>query len=734
MPNRLTRETSPYLLQHANNPVDWYPWSEEAWARARAEDKPVLVSVGYAACHWCHVMERESFENEQIAALQNELVVSIKVDREERPDVDEIYMDAQQMLHGHGGWPLNVFCTPDGRPFFGGTYFPPQRRTGMPGWPDVLQGVNRAFREQREQVEQQATELTRHLNLRVELASEALTESPAQIRARAATTLLQTADRANGGFGAAPKFPQPFYLQLLLQQALDRSASNRNDAQHHLAESLRQMAEGGIYDQLAGGFHRYAVDQIWLVPHFEKMLYDNALLIPLYLDAHRLTNPQPPPPPGGEGAAPTHPAPPLQERDADQFAPSPPLRGGDAEGRGGDSFFARIARETADYLLNDLQTPDGAFYASTDADSEGVEGRYFVWNRDELRGLLDGRDAEIACRRWGVDVGGNWEGNTILTAAQSPEDVARWLDLPVNDVEASLERSRKALLEYRATRIPPATDTKIIAAWNGMAINALAKAGAVLEEPRFTEAAIRAVRFILDNMRTDEGALLRIHSAGRASVDAFVEDYAALADGMISLYETTGDEFWYSRAREMIEQMIERFWDHEAGGFFTVGRGGEQLIAQRKPTQDGATPSGNSLAARALARMYALTADGRYADLIEAMRTAFSAYLSKAPTMLGLFVSVEDWLVNHQSIALIGTASDSELAQMRRELWSGEPRPMVIMQGSGADSGVPQLADKPMQDECATAYVCQVFTCSAPLQSAAELRRVLDEPLPLDRV
>ena len=690
MPNRLARETSPYLLQHANNPVDWYPWGEEAWARARAEDKPVLVSVGYAACHWCHVMERESFENEQIAELQNDLVVSIKVDREERPDVDEIYMDAQQMLHGHGGWPLNVFCTPDGRPFFGGTYFPPQRRTGMPGWTDVLQGINRAFHEQREQVEQQATELTRHLNLRVELAGEELTESAGQTRSRAATALLQAADHTNGGFGGAPKFPQPFYLQLLVQQALDESASNRDDARRHLAASLRKMAEGGIYDQLAGGFHRYAVDEIWLVPHFEKMLYDNALLIPLYLDARRMAP------------------------DSD-----------DAE------LFSRIARETSDYLLDGLQTPDGAFYASTDADSEGIEGKYFVWTRDELRELLDEQDAEIACRRWGVDVDGNWEGNSILLAAQRPADVARWLDLPLVDVEASLERSRQTLLNHRGTRIPPATDTKIIAAWNGMAVDALAKAGAVLEEPRFVDAAARAARFILDNMLGDEGGLLRIHSAGRASVDAFVEDYAALADGMISLYEATGDESWYSEARTMIDAMIERFWDHEGGGFFTVGRDGEQLIAQRKPTQDGATPSGNSLAARAVARMYALTADGRYAELIEAMRTTFSAYLSKAPTMLGLFVSVEDWLTDHRSVALVGPADDPELAQMRRDLWSGAPRPMVIMQRTDGETAVPQLTDKlPLNGE-PTAYVCQAFACSAPVHTAGQLRRILNEPLPV---
>ena len=517
-----------------------------------------------------------------------------------------------------------------------------------------------------------------------------MTESPAQVRSRAATALLQAADRTHGGFGGAPKFPQPYYLQLMVQQALDESASNRADARQHFSHSLRKMAEGGIYDQLAGGFHRYAVDEIWLVPHFEKMLYDNALLIPLYLDAYRM---------------------------ADDPA--------DAE------LFSRIAHETSDYLLGGLQTPDGAFYASTDADSEGVEGKYFVWTRDELHQLLKPQDAEIACRRWGVDVGGNWEGNSILLAAQPPEDVARWLDLPVAEVEASLARSRQSLLEHRSTRIPPATDTKIIAAWNGMAIDALAKAGSVLQEPRFIDAAERAARFIVDNMRTQEGALLRIHSAGRASVDAFVEDYAALADGMISLYESTGDESWYTEARSTIDTMIERFWDHDGGGFFTVGRDGEQLIAQRKPTQDGATPSGNALAARALARMYALTADGRYADLIEAMRATFSAYLSKAPTMLGLFVSVEDWLTDHRSVALVGPADDPEIDRMRRALWSGEPRPLVVMQQSAGTTVVPQLADKPQQDGRPTAYVCQAFACSAPVHSAAELRSVFDDPLPV---
>ena len=684
--NRLIHESSPYLLQHAHNPVDWLPWGDEAWQRARREDKPVLVSVGYAACHWCHVMERESFENEAIAQLQNELVISIKVDREERPDVDEIYMDAQQMIHGHGGWPLNVFCTPEGRPFFGGTYFPPQRRTGMPGWPDVLQGVSRAWREQREQVEQQAAQLTQHLNLNIALAAEDITESPAQIRARAAGALLEAADRQHGGFGGAPKFPQPYYLHLILQHALDPQAANRADAEQHFLNSLRHMAEGGIYDQLAGGFHRYAVDQIWLVPHFEKMLYDNALLLPLYLNASRLTNAEP--------------------------------------------LFAQIAEETADYLLNELQTPDGAFYASTDADSEGVEGKYFVWTRDELLDLLEQPDAEIATRCWGVDLAGNWEGKTILTAAASPAAVAQWVGRPLSEVEASLANSRTTLLDHRATRIPPATDTKIIAAWNGMAIDALAQAGAVLDQPRFIDAAIRAAEFILTNMRDEDGRLLRIHAAGRASVPAFLEDYAALADGLLSLYEATADERWFEHARDLADELCRRFWDDADGGFYTVATDGEELIAQRKPSQDGATPSGNSLAAKVLARLYALTADAQHADRLEAMRHSFSPFLVKAPTMLGLFVCVHDWLAQHRAVALIGDPDDPELHQIRRNLWTAPPRPTVLMQRrADARSTIPQLADKPAVQGRPTAYVCHAFACSAPVHSARELDTVIAEPL-----
>ena len=684
--NRLAQETSPYLLQHAHNPVDWFAWGDDAWAKARAEDKPVLVSVGYAACHWCHVMERESFEDEQIAQLQNDLVVSIKVDREERPDVDDIYMDAVQLLQGHGGWPLNVFCTPDGRPFFGGTYFPPQGRTGMPGWPDVLRGISRAWQEQRTQVEQQAEQLTQHLNVRVELAAEESSETAGSIRRRAASQLLENRDRTYGGFGGAPKFPQPAYLHLMLQQALDPGADDTDAAREHLSLTLRRMAEGGIYDQLQGGFHRYSVDQVWLVPHFEKMLYDNALLIPLYLAAWRLT---------------------------------------------GDELFRRIAAETSDYLLSGLQTPDGAFFASTDADSEGVEGKYFVWTRDELFELLPADDAEIARRYWGVDIGGNFEGQTILNVANEAGSVTRWLNISEQDLNASLQRSRETLLASRAGRIPPATDTKVITAWNGLAIDALAQAGAQLGEPRFIAAAERAAAFILDHMHTADGALLRIHAGGRASVQAFLEDYAALADGCLSLYEATADEAWFAHGQRLAEEMCARFWDDEHGAFFGVAHDGEELIARRKPTQDGATPSGNAVAARAMTRLYALTAEGRWADRVESSRHAFSAFLERAPTMLGDFVSALDWLEQHRTVAVVGSADDPEVRQMLAVARGGEPHPTVVMLRDPAQpTVVPQLADKPATDGRATAYVCRGFACSAPVHSAEELRTLIAGPIP----
>ncbi|MEE9278309.1 MAG: thioredoxin domain-containing protein, partial [Dehalococcoidia bacterium] len=568
--NRLIHETSPYLLQHAHNPVDWYAWGPAAWERAKAEDRPVLVSIGYAACHWCHVMERESFENQAIAKRQNELFVSIKVDREERPDIDEIYMETVQVMRGQGGWPLNVFCLPDGRPFFGGTYFPPTRRMNMPSWPQVLEATAKLYGEQKEQILAQAGQLLQQISRRPPTVPAEEVASPSALLKQAAAAIKGSYDGQHGGYGGAPKFPQPTLLGLLLQHAVSHSDAEVRD---QVLFTLRKMAEGGMYDQLGGGFHRYSVDAEWLVPHFEKMLYDNALLPPLYLDAARLS---------------------------------------------GDPWFARIAEETLDYLLRDMRASEGAFYASTDADSEGEEGKYFVWSLDEVTDRLGAEDAALFARYYDVTAQGNFEGQNILHPQISVAGLARAQGASEDETTATLERGREALRRARTQRVPPTTDTKVITSWNGLAIDALARGGSMLPAPRFIAAAESAADFILGTLRRD-GGLLRIFAGGRASVPAFLDDYAALADGLLSLYEATGNERWFSAAEELVTEMIAKFWDDDDGGFFTTGSDTEALITRSKPTHDGATPSGNSLAARAMARLYALTSDGTLADRVEAM-------------------------------------------------------------------------------------------------------------------
>jgi uncharacterized protein YyaL (SSP411 family) len=679
--NRLAEETSPYLLQHAHNPVDWYAWGAEAWERAKAENKPVLVSIGYAACHWCHVMERESFEDEALAAQQNELFVSIKVDREERPDIDDIYMEAVQLIHGQGGWPLNVFCTPDGLPFYGGTYFPPQGRQGMPGWPEVLVSVAKAFHEQPENVVKQGQQIIERIESRVIAFDDGRAPGAAESFDLATTAVMENYEPQHGGYGSAPKFPQPYFLALLMQSAV---ALDDEKARTQVLFTLRKMAEGGMYDQLAGGFHRYSVDAEWLVPHFEKMLYDNALLPPIYLDAARLT---------------------------------------------GEPFYARVAEETLDYLVRELRTPEGAFYASTDADSEGVEGKYFVWSQAEVDEVL-GEEAALFSAYYDVMPGGNFEGSTILNVASTLEKLAEQSKRSVDEVEVALAAGRAALLERRAGRVPPATDTKVIVSWNGMAIDALARGGAVLNAPRFIEAAEGAASFILESLRDKDG-LLRIYAGGRTSVRAFLDDYAALADGLLSLYEATGEERWFEAAQSLVAEMIAKYWDPKEGGFFTTGSGNEALVARNKPIYDGATPSGNSLAARAMARLYALTSEGLLADRLEAMARAHGALLERAPTTMSLLVLTRDWLTRHQTVAVVGEKGAPETEALVRAVWEGAPRSTILMQREpGAGSVVPQLEGKEPVDGKATAYVCHGFACSAPVTTVEALRQLLAAGVP----
>ena len=566
--NRLALETSPYLLQHADNPVDWYPWGEEAFARARAEDRPVLVSIGYSSCHWCHVMEHESFEDEEIAALMNELFVCVKVDREERPDVDEIYMTAVQLLGIGGGWPLNVFLTPDGEPIVGGTYFPPRSYPNRPGWPDVLRQVSTAWANQREALVDQSS------RLRAALAANSAFEADSSIASvdllrSTGTRLAQDFDEVNGGFGGAPKFPPHQTLQFLLR----RHARDGDDEALRMTEhTLRKMARGGMYDQLGGGFHRYSVDERWLVPHFEKMLYDNAQLARVYVEAHQVT---------------------------------------------GRDEYARIAREVLDYQLREMTDPDGGFWSATDADSDGREGVYFVWRKSELEKLL-GADAPLFLRAYGVSEEGSFEdvhhprqpgeeGMNVLHLPVSLADLAVAEGMDPAEVEGKLAAMREVLFEHRASRTYPGLDDKIVTSWNALMIGAMAYAGRVLDEPRYTEAARKAADFVLVEMRSDDGRLFRTHRAGTSKIPAFLEDYSFLASALLDLYEATFEIRWFQEARALVDRMNELFWDEADGGWFHTADDGEELITRVKTPTDASIPGGNGMAALVSARLASFT-------------------------------------------------------------------------------------------------------------------------------
>jgi uncharacterized protein YyaL (SSP411 family) len=517
--NRLIDESSPYLRQHAHNPVDWYPWGDEAFAKARAENKPVFLSVGYSACHWCHVMERESFENDEIAALMNELFVNVKVDREERPDVDQIYMNAVQLLTGRGGWPMSVFLTPEGEPFYGGTYFPPEERHGMPGFPRVLKAIAQAYREKPEDVQRTAGQLINALAQMDE--REAVAEPPtASIVADAAAKLAQAYDETNGGLGEAPKFPNTSAFEVFLRVARTSGDHRFLDMVLH---TLRKMAHGGIYDQLGGGFHRYSVDARWLVPHFEKMLYDNAQLVPLYLSAYQAS---------------------------------------------GDAFFARIARETLDYVVREMRDAEGGFYSTQDADSEGIEGKFFVWDAAEARALLGDEAADLACRYWDITDVGNFEDHNILHVTLEVEQLAKLFGRnDVEEVRGILADARAKLFAARAQRVRPGLDDKILTAWNGLMISAFARGAEVLGEPIYADVAVAAVEFI-ENKLLRGDRLLSTYKDGRAKLNGYLDDYAFIAAALIDVFELTQARAYLSRAVALIDAAVRHFWDDSGGGFY----------------------------------------------------------------------------------------------------------------------------------------------------------------------
>jgi uncharacterized protein len=670
--NRLLGETSPYLLQHAFNPVDWYPWGEEALARARREDKPILLSVGYAACHWCHVMEHESFEDAETAALINEHFVAVKVDREERPDLDGIYMDAVQAMTGQGGWPMTVFLTPEGGPFFAGTYFPKVDRHGLPSFKRVLGAVAEAWRDRRDAARQQGAQVVEHIARRAGALPEAAGTLQEPVLREAFDGLRQAFDAEWGGFGRAPKFPQPMTLEFLLRCHL-RGFEGALD----MAElTLNRMASGGIFDQLGGGFHRYSTDGRWLVPHFEKMLYDNAQLVRLYTHAWQLT---------------------------------------------GLSRYRRIASRTADYLLRELRHPDGGFFSSQDADSEGVEGRFFVWSYDEL--VATGGD--LVARWLGATPAGNWEGTNVLWTPYSAEAMAKDAGLSVEELERVVLAARTRLFEAREARVHPATDDKVLAGWNGLAIAALAEAGRTFGEARHVDAARAAAEFVLGNLRTGEGRLLRSWRDGRQGGPGYLDDYASLAEACLTLYETTFQLRWLEEARGLASAILELFAD-PAGGFFQTGADAERLVVRPKELLDNAVPSGSSLAAGVLLRLGRLLDDERLERAALGALEAVGDLLGRAPTAFGHALGAADFALGRvREVAVVGRPGADDtgalLAQAFRAYQPNRVLAAADPDDEAAAAAVPLLAGRPTVGGRATAYVCEHFVCQRPVTEPAEL-------------
>ena len=686
MPNRLVSETSPYLLQHANNPVDWYPWGTEALERARAENKPVLLSVGYSACHWCHVMAHESFENDQIAGIMNDNFINIKVDREERPDVDQIYMQAVQALSGRGGWPMTVFLMPDGRPFHGGTYFPPEDRHGMPGFPRVLMAVAQAYRERPDEIERAADQLTQHLEPGMPPGAVTGAASAGQTAAlldEAAQRLAVQFDSSEGGFGGAPKFPAAMTLDFLLRHHV--RTGNRHSLEM-VNLSLEKMARGGIYDQLGGGFHRYAVDAVWLVPHFEKMLYDNALLSRLYLRAFQVT---------------------------------------------GNPFYRTITEETLDYVLREMTDPAGGFYSATDADSEGVEGKFFAWTVDEIKEVLGENEGTLIARVYGAEERGNWEHTNVLHRPESLASLAAGLQVPEDELARRVAGAREKLLAARSTRVPPARDDKVLTAWNGMMLRSLAEAAAVLDRDDYASAALQCADFLLRELRP-AGKVLRTWKAGQAKLDGYLEDYALLADALLAVYELSFDPRWLREARAVVESLVERFWESDPGLFYDTASDAEKLIVRPRDVMDNATPAGSSVAAGVLLKLAALTGDADFARIANATLGAQQEAMTRYPTAFGEALGALDFATGPlMEATIIGDRHADDTRALLREVYRRfQPNRLVVGRAPGDTESLtlsPLLDGREQRKGRATAYVCVGYTCGAPATDPAELAAQLSD-------
>ena len=672
MPNRLAKETSPYLLQHAENPVDWYPWGEEAFQAARERDVPILLSVGYSSCHWCHVMERESFENEQIAGMMNRWFVNIKVDREERPDVDSVYMTAVQAMTGHGGWPMTMFLTTEGEPFYGGTYFPPEERGGLPSFVRVLETISEAFVSRKADVLQSGKHLVERLQQAYspDPGLEPLTESILQTAFESALTQF---DDRSGGFGLQPKFPQPATLEFVLRF---HARSGVPLALEMVEYTLDKMAAGGIHDQIGGGFHRYSTDAFWLVPHFEKMLYDNALLARLYIHAFQVT---------------------------------------------ANDEFRRTAERIIDYVIREMTSPDDGFYSAQDADSEGVEGKFFVWRPEHLKQVLGADDAAIVTDFYGVTEEGNFEGMSILHVPSSPSEVAGRHSLTVDELESLIDSANERLLKERSLRVPPMTDTKTITSWNGLMLAAIAEASAVFERDDYLEVARANAIYLLDRM-VDSGRLRRTDSNSENGARGFLDDYASLVDGLLALHSADGDPRWLFDADALARSAVDLFWDPLRGQFYDTGTDQEALIVRPRDVTDNALPSGHSMMTDVLIRLSTITGNSNFRSMAGQSLGGVRGIMEQFPTGAGHWLcALDSYLADSKEAVVVNDGEPPAALPMLRRLASVfEPSAVRVAMTPGDDpsSEWPVFSGRTTVNGQPTAYVCRNYACQLPTNDA----------------
>ena len=674
MTNHLVGSNSPYLLQHVNNPVDWFPWGEAALEKARQEEKPIFLSIGYAACHWCHVMAHESFEDPSIAEIMNQYFVNIKVDREERPDLDGIYMSAVVAMTGQGGWPMSVFLTPDGHPFYGGTYFPPVRRYNMPAFRDVMLSVVRIWSEDRERIFNTGDQIIKHIQASNQVVGDESIPLSELSLEQAVTTLDQSYDWKYGGWGKAPKFPQPMAIEFLLR----RAAQGDNRALEIATHALMAMAKGGMYDVVGGGFSRYSTDDRWLIPHFEKMLYDNALLSNAYLHAYLLT---------------------------------------------GNVFYQQVCESTLDFVIREMTDSSGAFYSSLDADSEGEEGKFYLWSLAEIKQILvDQRDIDLFVTAYGLTDNGNFEGKTVLQRADNDPYLAERYQIDHDQIAPHLSALHGKLLKARELRVRPGTDNKALTSWNALMLVSFSEAARYLDRSDYHLMAIRNGRF-LTRVLMENGRLLRSWRAGKSNHKGFLEDYASLIIALISLYQTDPEPFWFETAFNLAKKMIDHFYD-PMGGFFDTGEDHEILIIRPKDIQDNATPSGNALAAIALLYLSTLQGMGDWRDIAVRAILQVQKFVTQYPLAFSQWLCALDLAVSpNWEIAILGNPDLIETKALFRAVWSRfRPNSIVASSPFPSPESTPNLLkDRPLLNDQPTAYVCRSFTCSQPVNKPAEL-------------